>query len=91
MAAVTHLQLGRSMHDRSKVMIQTKRDTLVLQIGFGVGLITPHCKTISYVETSDIENSNCSNTTKVGLLYWCHEMAVEVHRRGGGTSRYTLT
>jgi hypothetical protein len=33
------------MPDRSKVMTQTKRDALVLQVGgFGVGLTTPHSK-----------------------------------------------
>jgi hypothetical protein len=33
------------MPDRSSVMTQTKRDTLVLQVGrFGVGLTTPHSK-----------------------------------------------
>jgi hypothetical protein len=33
------------MTDRSRVMTQTKRDTLVLQVeGFGVGLTTPHSK-----------------------------------------------
>jgi hypothetical protein len=32
------------MPDRSRVMTQTKRDTLVLQVGFGVGLTTPHSK-----------------------------------------------
>jgi hypothetical protein len=35
------------MPDRSRVMTQTKRDTLVLQVGgFGVGLTTPHSKKI---------------------------------------------
>jgi hypothetical protein len=33
------------MPDMSKVMTQTKRDTLVLQVGgFGVGLTIPHSK-----------------------------------------------
>jgi hypothetical protein len=33
------------MPDRSRVMTQTKRDTLVFQVGgFGVGLTTPHSK-----------------------------------------------
>jgi hypothetical protein len=32
------------MPDRSRVMTQTKRDTLVLQVGVGVGLTTPHSK-----------------------------------------------
>jgi hypothetical protein len=33
------------MPDRPRVMTQTKRDTLVLQVwGFGVGLTTPHSK-----------------------------------------------
>jgi hypothetical protein len=33
------------MPDRPKVITQTKRDTLVLQVGgFGVGLTTPHSK-----------------------------------------------
>jgi hypothetical protein len=35
------------MPDRSRVMTQTKRDTLVLQVGgFGVGLTTPHSKNL---------------------------------------------
>jgi hypothetical protein len=35
------------MPDRSRVMTQTKRDTLVLQVGgFGVGLTTPHSKSL---------------------------------------------
>jgi hypothetical protein len=35
------------MSDRSRVMTQTKRDTLVLQVGgFGVGLTTPHSKNV---------------------------------------------
>jgi hypothetical protein len=35
------------MPDRSRVMTQTKRDTLVLQVGaFGVGLTTPHGKNV---------------------------------------------
>jgi hypothetical protein len=41
------------MPDRSRVMTQTKRDTLVLQFGgFGVGIITPHSKklTVTKVE-----------------------------------------
>jgi hypothetical protein len=33
------------MPDRLRVITQTKRDTLVLQVGgFGVGLTTPHSK-----------------------------------------------
>jgi hypothetical protein len=33
------------MPDRSRVMTQTQRDTLVLQVGgFAVGLTTPHSK-----------------------------------------------
>jgi hypothetical protein len=32
------------MPDRSRVMTQTKRDTLVLQVGFGMGLTIPHSK-----------------------------------------------
>jgi hypothetical protein len=33
------------MPDRSRVMTQTKRDNLVLQVGgVGVGLTTPHSK-----------------------------------------------
>jgi hypothetical protein len=32
------------MPDRSRVMTQTKRDTLVLQVGFGVGLTTLYSK-----------------------------------------------
>jgi hypothetical protein len=32
------------MPDRSRVMTQTRRDTLVLRWGFGVGLTTPHSK-----------------------------------------------
>jgi hypothetical protein len=35
------LLVGPPMPDRSKVMTQTKRNTLVLQ-GFGVRLTTPH-------------------------------------------------
>jgi hypothetical protein len=39
------LLVGPPMPDRSRVMTQTKRDTLVLQAGgFGVGLTTPHSK-----------------------------------------------
>jgi hypothetical protein len=41
------------MPDRSRVMTQTKRDTLVLQVGgFDVGLTTPHSKklTVTKVE-----------------------------------------
>ena len=39
------LLIGRPMPDRSKLMTQTKRDTLVLQVGgFGVGLTTPLSK-----------------------------------------------
>ena len=39
------LLVGPPMPDRSRVMTQTKRDTLVLQVeGFGVGLTTPHSK-----------------------------------------------
>jgi hypothetical protein len=35
------------MPDRSRVMTQTKRDTLVLQVGgYGVGLTTPHSKNL---------------------------------------------
>jgi hypothetical protein len=41
------------MPDMSKVMTQTKRDTLVLQVGgLGVGLTTPPCKTWICFETS---------------------------------------
>jgi len=37
------LLVGPPMPDRSRVMTQTKRDTLVLQVGgLGVGLTTPH-------------------------------------------------
>jgi hypothetical protein len=37
--------VGLPMPDRSRVMTQTKMDTLVLQVGgFGVGLTTPHSK-----------------------------------------------
>jgi hypothetical protein len=32
------------MPDRSQVMIQTDRDTLVLQVGVWRGLTTPHSK-----------------------------------------------
>jgi hypothetical protein len=32
------------MLDRTRVMTQTKRKTLVLQVGLGVGLTTPHSK-----------------------------------------------
>jgi hypothetical protein len=39
------------MPDRSKVMTQTKRDTLVLQVGVGVGL-TALCETWICFETS---------------------------------------
>jgi hypothetical protein len=36
---------GRASHAISRVMTQTKRDTLVLRVrGFGVGLTTPHSK-----------------------------------------------
>jgi hypothetical protein len=39
------LLVGPAMSDRSRVMTQTKRDTLVLQVGgFGVELTTPHSK-----------------------------------------------
>jgi hypothetical protein len=41
------------MPDRSRVITQTKRDTLVLQVrGFGVGVTTPHSKklTVTKVE-----------------------------------------
>jgi len=39
------LPVGPPMPDRSRVMTQTKRDALVLQVwGFGVGLIYPHSK-----------------------------------------------
>ena len=39
------LLVGPPMPDRSRMMTQTKRDTLVLQVwGFGVGLTTPHSK-----------------------------------------------
>jgi hypothetical protein len=39
------LLIGPPMPDRSRVMTQTKRDTLVLQFwGFDVGLTTPHSK-----------------------------------------------
>jgi hypothetical protein len=38
------LPVGPPMPDRSRVMTQTKRDTLVLQVWFGVGLTTPHSK-----------------------------------------------
>jgi hypothetical protein len=35
------------MPDRSRVMNQAKRETLVLQVGgFGVGLTTPHSKNL---------------------------------------------
>jgi hypothetical protein len=33
--AVAVLLVGSSMSDRTKVMIQTQRDTLVLYVGFG--------------------------------------------------------
>jgi hypothetical protein len=35
---------GRASHARSRVMTQTKRDTLVLQLGFWRELTTPHSK-----------------------------------------------
>jgi hypothetical protein len=39
------LLVGPPIPDRSRVMTQTKRDTLVLQFGgFGVGLTTPRSK-----------------------------------------------
>ena len=39
------LLVGPPMPDRSKVMTQTKRDTLVLRVGgFDVGLTTPPSK-----------------------------------------------
>jgi hypothetical protein len=39
------------MPDRSRVMTQTKFDTLVLQVGgFGVGLTTPHSKKLIVTE-----------------------------------------
>ena len=37
--------VGLPIPDRSRVMTQTKMDTLVLQVeGFGVGLTSPHSK-----------------------------------------------
>jgi hypothetical protein len=45
MLAVVMLSVVPPMPDRSRVMTQTKRDTLVLQVGgFGMGLTTPRSK-----------------------------------------------
>ena len=47
------LLVGSPMPDRSKVMTQTKRDTLVLPSwGFGVGLTTPHSKKLIVMKVS---------------------------------------
>jgi hypothetical protein len=44
-AGVVMILVWHHVPDRSKVMTQTKRDTLVLQTGgFGVGLTTPRSK-----------------------------------------------
>jgi hypothetical protein len=40
------LLVGPPMPDRSRVMTQTKRDTLVLQVGVWRGLTTPHSKNL---------------------------------------------
>jgi hypothetical protein len=43
MPAVAYLLAGLPMPDRSKMMTQTKRDTLVLQVGgWGMGLTNPY-------------------------------------------------
>jgi hypothetical protein len=47
------LLVGPPIPDRSRVMIQTKRDTLVLQVGgFGMGLTTPHSKKLIVTKVS---------------------------------------
>jgi hypothetical protein len=46
------LLVGPPMPDRSRVMTQTKRDTLVLQVGgLAMGLTTPHSKKTSCYES----------------------------------------
>jgi len=50
------LQLGPAMPDRSKVMIHTKRDTLVLQVGcLAGGLTTPPRKKRIFTEVEQRE------------------------------------
>jgi hypothetical protein len=50
------------MPDRSRVMTQTKRDILVLQIGgFGVVLTTPHSKKL--IVTKVEERKSCKDLT----------------------------
>jgi len=45
MLAVARLLVGPPMPRRSKVMTQTKRHTLILQVGFGHGVtMLPHKK-----------------------------------------------
>jgi hypothetical protein len=49
------------MPDRSRVMTQTKRDTLVLHVGglawgFGVGLTTPHSKILVVTKVEKRKN-----------------------------------
>ena len=52
------LLVGPPMPDRSRVMTQTKRDTMVLQVGgFGVGLTTSQSKKTYCYESRAKENA----------------------------------
>jgi hypothetical protein len=55
------------MPDRSRMMTQTKRDTLVLQVGrFGVGLTNPHSKKLIVTKVEQRKKLDGFNDDGVG-------------------------
>jgi hypothetical protein len=67
------------MPDRSRVMTQTKKYTLVLQVGgFGVGLTTPHSKKLIATKVEqrkklyrfDDDGRKRTEYTEITLVTW---------------------
>jgi hypothetical protein len=60
-------QISRAMPGWSKVMTQTKRDTVVLQVGvLGLGHTTPLCRTWICFETSTEDSESRSGGRSLG-------------------------
>jgi hypothetical protein len=60
------------MPDRSRVMTQTKRETLVLQVGgFGVGLTTPHSKKLIITKVEQTKKRDIVRQAKAHSGLWC--------------------
>jgi hypothetical protein len=62
------------MPDRSRVMTQTKRDTLVLQVGgFGMRLRTPHSKKLIVTKAEQrnkLDRFNDDGQKMTGYILW---------------------